>query len=232
MSHNPALYLFLLNLLLISPVFSPGLLDLGPFDEINYLNGGRSLAEGWLPDLAFNPLVAALHAVGYLHFRASPFWIVHIAGFGRLVVFSILWLAAYVVGRGLAQHASPLIMGGTLLVSPLLGGILNNPSEALFAALSAFSFWQLPCFYQSKQVRHAGLASLFLGLAALALSPPLVQLRRVQPFTPQRRAKFPWGALVCLSQDAQFILGGQAPPLRADNDLGRRLDRGGLSGRP
>jgi len=132
--------------------------------------------EGNLPEFAGNPLLALLYAATYLPFQASPLRIVHSACVARLILFTLTWLAGYLVARQYGKFASPLIAAGLLVVSPLLTDLFLNPSDALFAGLSGLTFWQVLKFYNTRERRHVWQASAFLGLAALSRNDGLVLL--------------------------------------------------------
>jgi hypothetical protein len=168
------IFFFIMHLFLIYPSLMPSLQDLGPFDEMIYINGGRLLAQGELPLFSYNPLVTLLYAITYFPYQASPFWIVYSATLGRLVLFSLCWLTMYLIARELSEYAPPLIVAGLLLVSPLLTDLLHNPSDALFAGISGIALWQYLRFSRSKNIRYLWLTSLFLGLASLSRSDGLV----------------------------------------------------------
>lgn len=173
---SPAVLLFLMNLVLIYPLMLISLKDLGPFDEMIYVDKGRQLMEGNLPEFAGNPLVALLYAVTYLPFQSSPFWIVHSASVARLILFALTWLACYLVAKEYHRFASPFIAAGLLVVSPLLTDLFLNPSDALFAGLSGLTFWQMLKYYNARNHRHVWQASTFLGFASLARNDGLVLL--------------------------------------------------------
>jgi hypothetical protein len=164
--------LFLLNIVLVFPIFFPNLNDIGSWDESNYINSGRLLVDGeaWnrLPEPAWNPLVTLLYAITYIPVQHMDFWLIHSCTIGRFILFSLLWLSAYLVTKQLSYLSHPLIMVGLLLVTPALTYLLANPTDALFAAMSAFALWQVLSFYYEKKIKHLWLASLFVGLSALS----------------------------------------------------------------
>ncbi len=168
-SRAVALLLFLTNLLLVHPQFFPSLNEINPFDESVYINGGRLLLDQgkWSP-YASNPLVDVFYALTYLPFRASPFWLIQSCSLGRLLLFTLLWLSAYLVATQLTQFFPPVMLLGLLFVAPLTVDMLTFPSDPLFASLAGLSFWQLILFYNTRKNKHLWLASLFLGLAAMA----------------------------------------------------------------
>ena len=163
-----ALIVFLLHLALVSPEFFPPLTDIGVWDESFYINEGRDLLNGKLPTFTYNPAVAGLYALTYLPVHASPNWLVHSCWIGRLLLFSMLWLGSFLVACQLAELASPFIMIALVTVSPVFVSLLNNGSNALFAAMSGFALWQFLSFYRTRNLKHLWLCSLFLGLAALS----------------------------------------------------------------
>lgn len=166
--HQVLLLMFVCHLALISADLLPGLRDINLWDEAVFINTGRLLAEGQLTPFHRNPLVGILYALTYLPFLSSPFWMMQSAAVGRLVLFALMWLATYLVASRFEQRFPVFVMAGFVLVIPALTEILVNPSDALFAAMSAFAFWQFLGFYQRREKRHLLWASVFLGLAALS----------------------------------------------------------------
>jgi hypothetical protein len=141
--------IFLLHAVVVSPVFFPAMSDINAWDDSEYIHEGRELAHGKLPLFTMNPLVGSLYAVAYLPVHASPFWLIHTCSIGRIVNFSLLWLAAYLVAGQLAEGAIPFIMIALLVMSPALVHLLDNGSNALFAAMSGFALWQLLAFLRA-----------------------------------------------------------------------------------
>jgi hypothetical protein len=160
--------LFGLNLFLILYRFFPTLRDLNLWDEAVYINTGKRLVEGELTSFARNPLVGLLYGLTYLPFLHSPFWMMQSAMLGRFILFGMLWLSGYLVARQLSGVLRPLVFAGFLFLFPVLGSILDNPSDALFAATSGLTFWQLLSFHHTRQTKNLWLASLFAGLSALS----------------------------------------------------------------
>lgn len=168
------LLFFGLALFLVYPLFFPNLVDLGPYDEMILINGGRSLVEGNWPTFAYNPLVGLLYGLAYLPFQQDPFWILQIATIGRMVLFSLLWWSAYAVARSLRSQVHPYLPLGALLIAGLQAKLLHNPSDALFAAMLAFALAQALSFVQDGMERHLWQASVFFGLSALSRSDGVV----------------------------------------------------------
>jgi hypothetical protein len=177
---NLPVILYVVNIALLFSYFLPNLSDLNLWDEAGYINSGRLLFEGEIQQFASSPLMALLYGFFYLFVQKSPFWLLLADGFGRFVIFTLFFSGAYMVARELKQFAHPLIILGLLTVMPLVIEMFNFPSDPLFAALSAFTFWQVLRFNNTHETRHLWLASMFLGLAAsarndgLALLPILV----------------------------------------------------------
>ena len=169
-----ALLLLALNLFFVYNNLTPSFKDLNGWDESVYINTGRTLFEGTLPVFARNPLVGLLYAITYIPYRASPVWLVESATLGRIFLFFILWLSAFLVGIKISKYASPLIIAAFVLVFPILTDILGNPSDSLFAAMSCFAFWQVLSFYETRNNKHVWWASFFIGLAALSRNDGLV----------------------------------------------------------
>jgi len=160
--------LFGLNLFLILYRFFPTLRDLNLWDEAVYINTGKKLVEGELTSFARNPLVGILYGLTYLPFLHSPFWMMQSAMLGRFILFGMLWLSGYLLSRQLSGVLRPLVFAGFLFLFPVLSSILDNPSDALFAATSGLAFWQLLSFHNTRQTKNLWLASLFAGLSALS----------------------------------------------------------------
>lgn len=173
---------FILNIILVLPVFFPGLSGLSSFDDAFYINSGRELTEGILPVYAHNPLVSLFYALIYIPVQASPFWLVHNCRIGRFLLFGLLWLSSYLIAKRISHLSPPLIMVGLLLVSPVLPSIITNGSDALFAAMSGFCFWKILSFYYTKNIRHLWIASVFIALAALSRNEGLVLFLIFIPF--------------------------------------------------
>ena len=167
-NHVIVLILFLFHTALISPVFFPPLGDIGVFDEAVYINEGRELLDGKLPLFAMNPAVAGLYALTYLPVHTSPYWLVHSCSIGRFVLFSLLWLGSFLVATQLARLANPFIIIALVTVSPVLVRLLDNGSNALFAAMSGFALWQFLSFHRTRKLKQLWLCSFFLGVAALS----------------------------------------------------------------
>ncbi len=163
-----ALLVFFFQIVLILPIFFPHLGDIGVWDEAVYINEGRDLLGGKLPAYAANPAVATLYALTYLPVHTSSHWLVHSCSIGRFILFALLWLASFLTACQLEELASPFIMIALVTISPALIQLLNNGSNALFAATSGFALWQFLSFQRTRNLKHLRLCSLFLGLATLS----------------------------------------------------------------
>lgn len=163
-----ALLLFALNVFLVFSIFVPMLRDINTWDESVYVNTGRSFLKGELPTFSRNPLIGLFYAILYLVYGRSPFWMLYSISLGRFILFGLMWLSSYLVARQFAKFFHPLAMAGPILLFPVLVDILLNPSDALFAAMSGFAFWQLIGFYNDRKKSHLWKASLFIGLSALS----------------------------------------------------------------
>ena len=145
------------------------------WDEAVYLNTGRSLFLGQLPPFSRNPLIGIFYALTYLPFASSYYWMTQSAMLGRFLLFALMWLSGYLVVREVSeQKVTPFIMVGLLLLSPVLVEIVGNPSDALFAAMSAFSLWQFLRFYKYRTVEALAKTSFFLGLSAFSRNDGLI----------------------------------------------------------
>ena len=175
LTHGFAIVLLLVQLFLISPSFFTSLDDINPWDEAAHINKGRMLLDkGDWPIFAENPLVSIFYAIVYIPFRHSINWMAQSCSLGRFILFLLLWVSIYLVARQLIPHCNPLIPLGIFLVSPLCISMLTFPSDPLFASMAGLSLWQLLSFYNNKRLKHLGLASGFLGLAALARNDGLI----------------------------------------------------------
>jgi hypothetical protein len=170
------LIIYLVNIALLFAYFLPNLSDLNLWDEAAYINSGRLLMEGEVKQFASSPLPSFLYGIFYLFVQKSPYWLLIADALGRFAIFTLFFFGAYLVARELNRFFNPLIMLGLLTTMPLVVEMFNFPSDPLFAALSAFTFWQVLRFYNTKQVKHLWIASLFLGLAACARNDGLVLL--------------------------------------------------------
>lgn len=163
------LVFLVINLILVAPSLFPNLGDIGPWDEMAYVVGGRLLADkGEWPAFANSPLTSAFYALTYLPYRLSPFWLVHSRTLGKTLSFLLLWLSVYLIARQLKELAHPAIALGLFLTAPFVLEFLIFPSDPLFAAFAGLALWQLLGFYRSQSLHHLWLGSLFLALSALA----------------------------------------------------------------
>lgn len=163
-----ALVLFVSSLFLNQAEFVPNLRDLNMWDEAAWIASGRALLTGWLPTVGGSPLVSILYALTSLPFLNSPFWLVHSASLGRVILFALLWFSAYRIARQLSSRAPAPILLGMVFVSPLAISMLTFPSDPLYSALAGLGLWQTLAFHATHDTRHAWGSSIFVGLAALA----------------------------------------------------------------
>lgn len=159
---------FIFHLFLVAMELLPTLRDINLWDEAVYINTGKLFVEGQLTPYFRNPLVGILYALTYLPFQSSPFWLVKSATLGRVILFGLLWLSAALVGRRFEKWVSSYTVIGFLVVFPLLTEILVNPSDALFAAMSAFGLWQFLGYFDQRRPSNLLWTSVFIGLVALA----------------------------------------------------------------
>jgi len=166
---NPGLVIavFILNLLLVSPLFAPTLSNVGDFDEANYIALGSRLSLSNLPTLNSYPAVALFYALTYLPVRGSDFWMVYSCVLGRLLLFSMLWMVTYRVARQLSHLSNPWIVVGLLLVSPAIGMLSQNGSHALFAVASTMGLSFMLTFHRGKRLQDLRIASVFVGVSLL-----------------------------------------------------------------
>jgi hypothetical protein len=166
--------LFILNAVIISPLFFPDLGNFNLWDEAQYITRGKSLWNGYLPDYTSNPLVSILYALSYIPIQDSPYWLLRASAIGRLINFTLLWVSAILVSKKLIPHAQPVVTAGLLAFTPVLSNLLKNSSDALFASMSAFALWQLLSYKDEKKIRHLWTSSIFISLAALSRNDGLI----------------------------------------------------------
>jgi hypothetical protein len=158
---------FILNVILVFPVFTPGLSDIGNFDEARYITRGSSLAVRDLPPLSENPVTSLFYALIYLPVRGSDFWFVYTCAIGRFLLFSLLWISSYLLARKISRISSPLIMVGLLMVLPAIVILIREGGHALFTAVSAFGLSRFLCFYRYRTLKDLWTASTLLGVSLL-----------------------------------------------------------------
>lgn len=158
--------LFFINLVLVTPKLLPSYQVVNPHDETKYVESGRKLVDGLdIRELGRSPLSSILYAGIYLIVSQSHDWFMLSVGIGRIILFALLWFSTLYLGSRLKEYAHPYIVAGVIFFSPAMLIILGNPSDALFAAMSALALAKTLAFYQSKEFRDLVYASLFIGLA-------------------------------------------------------------------
>ncbi|MCZ7583925.1 MAG: hypothetical protein M5R36_11600 [Deltaproteobacteria bacterium] len=125
-------------------ILSAGILVADPitmnlWDEAEFIHRGRQLAHGVWPSLAHNPLTAALYTAPAALTRGAS-WMIDACTAGRFLLFAALWVAVVLIAWELRDRAPPTLTGLVFFLTPVLPDVLRNPSDALFAAASAFAF--------------------------------------------------------------------------------------------
>ncbi|MBN2381955.1 hypothetical protein JXQ70_03645 [bacterium] len=161
--------LVMLNALLLLPLFRPNLDLIDKDDETWYINSGRSLVHGYLPDYAHSPLSAFFYALLYLPFEQTDFWLVHMCSVGRFILFVLSWVSFGLICLRFKPDLA-IISLALMFISPVLINMIWNPSDLLFTICAALAFWQTLSFLQTRLQRHVCLASFCIGLSALARS--------------------------------------------------------------
>ncbi len=169
-----AFLIFLISLALNWSSFFPSLGEINPWDEASYVNTGQEMLQGKLPNFAGSPLTAAFYSVTNLIFSASPFWLVRSVAAGRLVAYALIWLSAYLIGKRLLPHTTPLVMLCMLLAAPFYIKMLRFPSDPFYMALAGLGLWQLLTLRQNHRIKSAVLAGVFITLAAAARNDGLI----------------------------------------------------------
>ena len=158
--------LFSLNIFLVASSILPSYVEINPFDGAKYIESGRQLVDGGtLREISRSPTLALIYAVVYLFVRQSMDWLVLSAGIGNLILYTFLWFAIYFLGLRFKDEFSPFILVGIMFISPALLIILGNPSDALYAAISAIALAKTIDFSRTKRIQDVAWASLFIGLA-------------------------------------------------------------------
>ncbi len=170
---SPAAVIYLVAVLIFFSTFLVNMENINIWDETFYINGGRQLWQGNLVTLACSPLASFLYGFTYLPFAASPFWLLLSNSLGRFLLFSLLFWATWFVGETLEDVPAPVPVV-FLLFSPIVVANYNFPSDLLLAGFAALAFGHILKFRKLQAIKHVWLASLFLGLAALARAEGLV----------------------------------------------------------
>ena len=153
---------------------TPNLSDIGTFDEVAYIERGRTVGVDNLPPLNQYPLAVFFFRLTYIPVQSSDFWLVHSCSIGRFFLLILLWISSFTVAKRLAEIsnpsliASPLMMIGFLLVSPVPVSLAGNAAHALFAALSAFALGYVILWYGKRRLSNLWMASGFVSLALLS----------------------------------------------------------------
>jgi len=172
--NHPALWVYVLAVLVYLPWFFPNLSDIGSWDETYYILKGKYLLEGELPTLGYSPITIFFYAVLHLFYPKTPFWLIHVDSLGRFFLFSFFFLGAWQVGKALNKYVNPLIPFSFLFLSPLLVGHFGYPSDPLFILFSAVAFAQAVRFVENRRLKHLWWASFWLGLGMLTRGDALI----------------------------------------------------------
>jgi len=171
---EPAFYVYIIAAVIYLPWFLPNLSDISPWDETYYLVSGRNLLSGQWPSLAYGPLLSVFYAICYLPFRTSNFWLIHANSLGRFLLFSLLFVGTWQVGKALKEYFNPIILLGFLFLTPLLVKNFEYPADSLFAAISALAFAQAVKFVQTRSIKHVWWSSFWLGMGMLVRGDALI----------------------------------------------------------
>jgi len=169
-----ALLVFLIQMFFSLSRLFPTFNDINLWDEAVYINTGRLLVNGVMTPFAHNPLIGVLYAITYLPFASSPYWLMQSSTLGRILLFILVWWSGYLAARRFAVIFHPLVWVGLLFATTMVTDILYNSSDTLFAAMSALAFWKLMTYYENRNAKELGWASLFVGLGALSRNDGLV----------------------------------------------------------
>jgi len=174
---------------LASSEILPNYVEINPFDATKYIDSGRQLVDGGeLREISRAPTVALIYAAIYLFVQKSMDWFVLSAGITNILLFTLVWFSTLYFGLRFKKYVHPYIVVGIIFLSPAFVIILGNPSDALYAAVSAIALAKTIDFYRSRDVRDVAWASLFVGLAfatrldGLYLSPLFIVITLVLGF--------------------------------------------------
>jgi hypothetical protein len=161
-------FVFLVNLLVLSPTLKPAFDTLNPHDETKYIDSGRSLLELQVRGANWGPLVAVVYAPLHLIFQRSLDWFVWEAFAGRVVLFALLWGALFYLSTKFRRHAHPFVTAGVLFVTVSFLPTLQNQSDALYLACAIVALAKVLDFRQRLNLRDLVLASTLVALGVLA----------------------------------------------------------------
>jgi hypothetical protein len=170
------LFVFIINLLLVSPELMPQFSAINPDDEAKYVDSGWRLLQGDVRDLAWGPIVALIYAPTHLIVGGSPDWFMIELWVGRFILFTFLWWSTLFLALQFKDHLSPFVMLGVLFVSTPFLVIVINQSDAVFVALSTLALANLIRFYQLGKMKYLGFSSFFIGMGVLARVEAIVLL--------------------------------------------------------
>jgi hypothetical protein len=167
--------LFVVVVLGSGSLFWPRFDEIDHFDNATYVNGGRVLIDhARLPVLAQGPLLAVLYGALYRVVRAWPSWFVLVVGLGRILLGALVWAGAVSLASTLGGSMATAVTVAFLILSPVVGGLVQNPSDALFAGLSALALQQTLASADGRSLRPLATASTLVALAALTRTDGLV----------------------------------------------------------
>ncbi|RME69387.1 MAG: hypothetical protein D6781_08725 [Verrucomicrobia bacterium] len=146
----------------------PPLSRIGKWDEAVYIYQGRLIASGQLPEYALNPAVDAVYSVIYLCIQGARHWLEYTCWIGRGVFFLLLWVATFRIARALREEAHPLILIALAAVSPAIVLLLDNGTNAMFAAFAGLALAEMIPVMRRGAFERLWRASAFIGLAALS----------------------------------------------------------------
>ncbi len=150
------------------------IIDISYSDETLYIMFGQELAEGIMSPFSWSPFTSMFFALLYLPFKSTVNWLPLVATLGRIIIYILLFLSLYLIAQETNEISWSGAVFGVALVYPAMVSILSFQSDALFAACSAFSLWQILQYRKTKAEKNIWLASAFSGLAALTRNDGLI----------------------------------------------------------
>jgi len=161
---------FAVHVSLVFSAFIPNLKEVTGFAESAYINNGRMLFEGVPTPFGYSPLSSFLYALTYIPVKHSAYWLIYSCSLGRILLFSLLWTASYLVAMSFGASKRPPATMALVVASPAFLNVSAQASHALFVAMSGLALWQFLRFYEHKTMRYLVGTSFFVALSALARS--------------------------------------------------------------
>ncbi len=156
--------IIVITLILVYSKLTPGIYEINPHDGAKYIQSGRFLLTSGFRSLSWGPFVALVYAPVDLFVSKSLNWFMLEAWVGNFILFSLIWLSFYYLARQLKYSFAPYIMMGLMITLTAVFRVLENQSDAVFLALSAFALANLLKFKSTGLIKYLWFSSIFVGL--------------------------------------------------------------------